>query len=211
MQLFVGLGNPGPEHAGQRHNIGFMAVDEIARAHSFSNERKRFQGATSEGVIGGKKVIILKPATFMNESGRSVGEAVRFYKLEPEGVTVFYDEIDLAAGKLRVKQGGGAAGHNGIRSIAAHIGEDFYRVRIGVGHPGERDRVVGHVLRDFSKEDKIWRDKLLDAIGEAAPLMANGDPSGFTTRIANIINPPIHKPKPEPEQLNSTEVSGDED
>lgn len=199
MQLFVGLGNPGPEHAGQRHNIGFMTVDEIARRHGFSNERRRFQGITSEGLIDGEKIIILKPQTYMNESGRSVGEALRFYKLPTDAVTVFYDEIDLAAGKIRVKQGGGAAGHNGIRSIDSHIGKDFYRVRIGVGHPGEKGSVVGHVLKDFSKADQVWRDQMLDAIAEAAPIMAAGDASGFTTRIANIINPPVHKPKPEQE------------
>ena len=153
MKLFVGLGNPGAEHALNRHNVGFMAVDAIAAAHGFPAWRKRFQGAASEAKLGGEQVLLFKPGTFMNASGRAVGEALRFYKLELADVVVFHDELDLAPGKVRVKTGGGVSGHNGLRSLSAHIGNDYVRVRIGVGHPGQRDLVVGHVLHDFAKSD----------------------------------------------------------
>ena len=167
MYLLVGLGNPGSEYENNRHNIGFMAVDEIVRRHGFAPARKRFQGLIGEGSLAGRKVMALKPQTFMNESGRSVGAAARFYKLRPEQIVVIHDELDLAPGKLRVKQGGGLAGHNGLRSLAAHIGRDFRRIRLGVGHPGDKDRVLGHVLRDFAKSDDAWLDPLLDAIAAA--------------------------------------------
>ena len=184
MQLFVGLGNPGSRYAGNRHNIGFMAVDAIASHHAFSAERMRFQGLVSEGLLDGEKVLALKPMTFMNESGRAVGEAVRFYRLEPGQVVVFHDELDLEPGKLRVKRGGGLAGHNGLRSIEAHIGNDFRRVRLGIGHPGDRERVLGYVLKDFAKSDAEWLEPMLWAIAEAAPLLAAGQDSKFASKVA---------------------------
>jgi len=158
VRLFVGLGNPGAKYAHNRHNVGFMALEQIAADHGFSPWRGKFQGAFSEGRLGREKVILLKPETFMNLSGQSVGEAMRFYKLEPEDVTVFHDELDLAPRKIRVKQGGGHAGHNGLRSIHQHIGPDYWRVRIGIGHPGHKDRVSGYVLHDFAKADADWLD-----------------------------------------------------
>ena len=197
MRLFVGLGNPGAKYARHRHNVGYVALDEIVRRHGFGAARSRFQGSLSEGSLAGEKILALKPQTFMNESGRSVGEAMRFYKLAPEDVVVIHDELDLAAGKIRAKLGGGVAGHNGLRSIAAHIGRDFRRVRIGIGHPGHKDRVSGYVLSDFAKADKTWLEPLIGAIAEAAPLLAQDDDSGFTTKVALILNPPEHKPAPD--------------
>lgn len=197
MRLFVGLGNPGAKYAGHRHNIGFMALDEIIRRHGFGPGRSRFQGLASEGNLAGEKILALKPQTFMNESGRSVGEALRFYKLAPEEIVVIHDELDLAAGKIRVKPGGGVAGHNGLRSIGSHIGRDFRRLRIGIGHPGHKDRVMGYVLSDFAKAEHTWRVPLIDAIAEAAPLLARDDDPGFATKVALILNPPEHKPAPE--------------
>ena len=198
MILLVGLGNPGEKYARQRHNIGFMAVDEIIRRHNFSPERKRFQGLICEGTLNGEKALVLKPQTYMNESGRSVGEAMRFYKLDPSDVVVMHDELDLPAAKVRIKTGGGAAGNNGIRSIASHIGAEFRRLRIGIGHPGDRARVSSHVLGDFAKADKAWVDPLLDAIAEAAPLLAEGKDSTFANKVHLILNPPQpKKPKPE--------------
>src|SRR5687767_3840507 len=161
MKLFVGLGNPGGEYAFHRHNVGFMAVDAIAASHSFPAWRKRFSGVAAEGKLGGETVLLLKPQTYMNESGRSVGEAIRFYKLDLADVIVFHDELDLAPGKIRVKRGGGVAGHNGLRSLTAHVGNDYWRVRIGIGHPGHRDLVTHHVLRDFAKADRDWLKPLL--------------------------------------------------
>ena len=182
MLLFAGLGNPGAKYANNRHNVGFMAADAIARRHSFAPWAKKFQAEIAEGRIGGEKVLLIKPQTFMNLSGQSVGEALRFYKLDPSAVTVFYDEIELAAGKVRVKRGGGAAGHNGIRSLDQHIGKDYRRVRIGVGHPG-KDLVHGHVLGDFAKADREWLDVLLDAIADHADYVARGDDNGFMNKI----------------------------
>ncbi|MGE0612619.1 MAG: aminoacyl-tRNA hydrolase [Hyphomicrobiales bacterium] len=184
MKLLAGLGNPGGEYARHRHNVGFMVADAIASAHGFGAWRSRFQGQVCEGRLGGESCLLLKPMTYMNESGRAVGEAMRFYKLGPGDVTVFYDELDLAPGKLRVKTGGGAAGHNGIRSIASHIGESFRRVRIGIGHPGDRSLVHGYVLHDFPKADREWLDPLLDAVAAAAPLIAKGDEANFMNEIA---------------------------
>ncbi len=184
MKLFVGLGNPGSGYAKNRHNVGFMAADRIAAAHSFGTWRQRFQGEVAEGRLGGEKCLLLKPATYVNESGRAAGEAMRFYKLDPQDVTVFYDELDLAPGKVRVKVGGGAAGHNGIRSLVSHVGADFTRVRIGIGHPGTRARVQGYVLHDFSKADKQWLEPLLDAIADAAPKLAEDDGPGFMNAVA---------------------------
>jgi len=200
----VGLGNPGEKYARQRHNIGFMAVDEIIRRHNFSPERKRFQGLICEGTLDGEKALILKPQTYMNESGRSVGEAMRFYKLEPSEVGVMHDELDLPAAKVRIKTGGGAAGNNGIRSIASHIGTEFRRLRIGIGHPGDRARVSGHVLGDFAKADKAWVDPLLDAIAEAAPLLAEGKDSTFANKVHRILNPPQPK-KPKSERQSQSD------
>ena len=194
MLLVVGLGNPGPEYAGNRHNIGFMAVDEIVRRHGFGSPRARFHGVTAEGTLGGEKVVALKPQTYMNDSGRSVAAAVRFYKLKPEQVIVIYDEIDLPLGKVRVKRGGGTGGHNGIRSIEAHVGPDFWRVRIGVGHPGHKDLVHRHVLNDFAKAEREEVAKVIDAVAEALPILAGGDENGFMNRVSVILNPPRPKP-----------------
>ena len=185
MKLFVGLGNPGTQYAFNRHNVGFMALDAIAAAHHFPAWRKRFSGLVCEGRLGGEQVLLLKPQTYMNESGRSAGEAMRFYKLDEEDVFVFHDELDLAPGKLRVKFGGGVAGHNGLKSMSAHLGNDYGRVRIGIGHPGHRDRVTGYVLHDFAKTDYDWLEPLLGAIGEAAPSLAKGAKDKFQTQVAH--------------------------
>lgn len=203
MILLVGLGNPGSKYTANRHNIGYLAVDEIARAHGFSAERARFQGLTTEGILDGpagrQKALILKPTTFMNESGRSVSEACRFFKIEPEDVIVFHDELDLVQGKVRAKAGGGLAGHNGLKSIRDHIGPYFRRVRIGIGHPGDRGRVSGHVLSDFRKADKQWVDPLITAIGDAAPLLLDDDDAKFMNKVALATQPPKPK-KEEPEK-----------
>jgi PTH1 family peptidyl-tRNA hydrolase len=183
MLLLVGLGNPGRHYAGHRHNIGFMAADEIHRRHGFQPWRARFEGELSEGLLGGEKTLILKPATYMNESGRSVGQAMRFYKLAPSDVVVIYDELDLPAGKLRLKTGGGTAGHKGLRSIEAHSGKDFRRLRLGIGHPGARELVNGYVLHDFAKADREWLEPLLAAVAEHAPLLAKGDDATFMNRV----------------------------
>lgn len=206
MILIVGLGNPGGKYTLNRHNIGYMAVDEIADVHNFSPERMRFQGMVREGTFetdeGRIKAIILKPTTFMNESGRSVGEAARFYKIPPEDIIVFHDELDLPAEKVKVKTGGGTAGHNGLKSIGSHIGKDFRRVRIGISHPGDRGRVSGHVLGDFAKSDHEWVDKLLTAIGKSAPQLAAGKDATFMNEVTLALRPepkPAHKKKPEQE------------
>jgi PTH1 family peptidyl-tRNA hydrolase len=183
MLLFAGLGNPGAKYANNRHNVGFMAADAIARRHSFSPWSRKFQAEIAEGKLAGEKVILIKPQTFMNLSGQSVGEAMRFYKLDASAVTVFYDEIDLASGKVRVKTGGGAGGHNGIRSLDQHIGKDYRRVRIGISHPGIKELVHGHVLGDFAKADKEWLEPLLEAIAASAELLAKGDDSSFMNRV----------------------------
>jgi PTH1 family peptidyl-tRNA hydrolase len=184
MLLFVGLGNPGGKYAYNRHNIGFLAVEDIAERHGFPPFRAKFQGAVAEGRLAGERVALLKPQTYMNESGRSVGEAMRFFKLIPEDVVVFYDELDLAPGKLRVKRGGGTGGHNGIRSIDRQIGPEFWRVRLGIGHPGHKDRVTGYVLSDFAKADEDWLDPLLEAIADAAPRLAERAPDKFMNEVA---------------------------
>jgi PTH1 family peptidyl-tRNA hydrolase len=185
MRMVVGLGNPGPKYRNNRHNIGFMAADEIVRRHRLSAPRSKFQGDISEGDIGGERVLVLKPATFMNESGRSVGDAVRFYKLAPEDIIVIYDEIDLAAEKIRVKQGGGHAGHNGLRSIDAHLGDkNYWRVRLGVGHPGDKSQVSNHVLGDFSKQDRVWVERELAAVADELPLLLSGQTNDFMSRVA---------------------------
>ena len=183
MRLFVGLGNPGPKFARNRHNVGFMAVDEIARRHGFAPWRRRFQGETSEGTLGTERVILLKPMTYMNESGRSVQEAASFFKIAPGDVTVFHDELELPPGKVRVKIGGGIAGHNGLRSISAHIGNDYRRVRLGIGHPGVKELVHGHVLSDFAKADNDWVTALCEAVAEHAGLVAKGTDATFANRV----------------------------
>lgn len=198
MLLFVGLGNPGAEHARNRHNFGYMAVDEIIRRHNFSTARKRFQGLVSEGRLDGEQVLALKPTTYMNESGRAVGEAARFYKLTTDQIVVFHDEVDLAAGKIRVKRGGGSAGHNGIRSLDRHIGNDYRRVRLGVGHPGSKHRVAKYTLSDFPKSDAEWVEDLIDAVADAAPLLAAGDDPGFATKVALLRRLPPPKPPEKP-------------
>jgi peptidyl-tRNA hydrolase, PTH1 family len=191
MLLLVGLGNPGPRYARQRHNIGFMAVDAVARAHRFGPWRGKFSSLVSEGLLGDVKVLLQKPQTFMNLSGHAVAEAARFYKTPLEQIVVCHDELDLVAGKVRIKTGGGVAGHNGLRSIAAQLGSpEFKRVRIGIGHPGDKERVTGHVLGDFSAEDREWVERLLEAFAEAAPLLAAGDDAGCMNRIALRMQPP---------------------
>ncbi|MBJ3762697.1 aminoacyl-tRNA hydrolase [Maribius pontilimi] len=189
MRLFVGLGNPGGKYAANRHNIGFMAVDRIAEDHGFPPFRAKFQGHVSEGRLGGQKVVLLKPDTFMNKSGQSVGEAMRFHKLDPSDVVVFHDEIDLAPGKLKAKTGGGHAGHNGLRSLHAHIGPDYARVRMGVGHPGHKDAVPGYVLRDFAKADQDWLDDMLRGVSDGAPALAQGDTAKFLNAVALRLSP----------------------
>jgi PTH1 family peptidyl-tRNA hydrolase len=184
MQIWAGLGNPGAQYAMQRHNVGFMAVDAVAEVHGFSPEKKGFQGWTREGRIGAEKILLLKPATFMNESGRSIGEAMRFYKLAVEDVTVLHDELDLAPFKVKVKTGGGTAGHNGLRSTEAHIGNPFRRVRIGIGHPGHKDRVTGHVLGNYAKAEMDPLSDMLGAIAAEAGWLAQGDDARFMNAIA---------------------------
>lgn len=190
MKLFVGLGNPGASYAGHRHNIGFMAVDRIAADHGFSPWRARFQALAAEGMLGGRKVWLLKPQTFMNLSGQAVGEAMRFYRLEPGDITVFHDELDLAPGKLRVKAGGGHAGHNGLRSLHQHIGEAYGRVRLGIGHPGHKDRVAGYVLSDFAKAEAGWLEDLLHGVSDGAAALARDDTAGFQNAVALRTAPP---------------------
>jgi|TARA_B110000114_G_scaffold150787_1_gene161810 PTH1 family peptidyl-tRNA hydrolase len=202
MKLFVGLGNPGDKYAHNRHNIGFMALDRIAEDHAFGPWRNKFQGQICEGKLGDKKVLLLKPTTFMNISGQSVGEAARFHKVPLDQITVFHDELDLAPGTMRLKQGGGHAGHNGLRSIQAHLGAEYARVRLGIGHPGHKDAVAGFVLRDFAKADQDWLAALLNGIGNGAAHLASGDGSKFMNAVALQTAPPrlskYPKPKPSP-------------
>lgn len=198
MLLFVGLGNPGRKYAMNRHNIGFMALDRMAGDHGFGPWKSKFQGQIAEGRLGSQKVLLLKPETFMNLSGQSVGEAMRFYKLEPGDVTVFHDELDLAPGKVRVKTGGGHAGHNGLRSIHAHIGEAYRRVRLGIGHPGRKDLVSHYVLQDFAKADADWLDDVLRGISDGAPELAADRPEKFLNAVALRVAPPRSSKTPAP-------------
>lgn len=207
MKLIVGLGNPGQKFEHNRHNVGFMAVDRIADRHGFGPFRRRFQGLVTEGRIGEERVTILKPQTFMNESGQSVGEAARFLKIDEEDVIVLYDEIDLFPGKLKAKLGGGNAGHNGLRSISAHLGNDYTRIRIGVGHPGRKELVAGYVLHDFSKSDQDWLDPLLDAIAKSAGLMAEGDLARFTAAVARELGGAEEPERKKPMKSSDRETS----
>jgi peptidyl-tRNA hydrolase, PTH1 family len=183
MLLFVGLGNPGARHAGNRHNVGFMVVETIAKRHGIGPWRRRFQGVAAEGTIGSERVQLLLPGTFMNESGRAVAEAAHFYKLGLSEIVVFHDELDLPPGKVRVKTGGGVAGHNGLRSISAHVGNDYRRVRIGIGHPGVKELVHPYVLSDFSKSDREWVDALCGVIADNAELLARGQDASFQNKV----------------------------
>ena len=196
MLLFVGLGNPGTKYAGNRHNIGFMAIDRIAARHSFPAFKKKFQGQLSEAVMNGEKVLLLKPETFMNDSGKSVAEAVRLYKLPLDNIIVFYDELDLVPGKLRMKTGGGLAGHNGLRSLKAHIGAGFRRARLGIGHPGHKDKVLGHVLKDFSKADAKWLPSFLEALADNADLLVTGADATYQNRVHEDMTAALSPPKP---------------
>ena len=208
-RLLVGLGNPGADASRHRHNVGFLAIDALAAAHGLGafRRRTRFHGEIAEGRVDSTAVLALKPQTYMNESGRAVGAAMRYHRLAPEAVIVLHDDVDLAAGKVRAKCGGGVAGHNGLRSIRAHIGADFWRVRIGIGHPGERDRMTGHVLSDFGAADRSWLTQTLDAIVDAFPQLMAGDASAFMSRVALLAPPPgadraqaggAKPPEPEP-------------
>ena len=183
MNLLVGLGNPGSVYSENRHNLGFMVVDEIHRRYDFAPYRLKFDGELSEGELGAAKVLLLKPTTFMNESGKCVGAAARFYKIAPDKLVVLHDEIDLAPGKVRVKIGGGMAGHNGLKSIGQHFGQEFWRVRIGIGHPGEKDLVTGYVLRDFAPTDRNWVSKIIDVIADAIPLLILGRDTEFMAKV----------------------------
>ena len=189
MLLLVGLGNPGRRYAKHRHNVGYRVVDEIARRHGFGPARKRFQGQAHDGKLGAEKCLLLKPETYMNRSGQAIGEAMRFYKLAPGDVVVIHDEIDLAPGKIRIKSGGGLAGNNGLKSVAEHIGRDFRRVRIGVGHPGHKDKVHRYVLSDFAKSDAAWLDDAIAAIAEAAEELVSGRDADFSNRLGLILKP----------------------
>ncbi len=201
MKLIVGLGNPGRQYAANRHNIGFMALDRLAADHGFTGWKARFQGQVAEGRLGEMRVVLLKPETFMNLSGQSVGEAMRYLKLEPADVTVLHDELDLAPGKMRLKTGGGHAGHNGLRSMIQHIGDGFHRVRLGIGHPGHKDAVAGYVLHDFGKTDQDWLDDLMRGISDGAAALAAGDGARFQNAVAARTAPPRNagREKPAPE------------
>ena len=193
--LIAGLGNPGSQYARNRHNAGFIVVDEIHAAHRFGPWKAKFEGFISEGMLGGRKTYLLKPQTYMNLSGDCVGPALRFFKLPLEALVVVHDEIDLAAGKLKVKTGGGDAGQNGLRSITATLGPDYRRVRVGIGHPGDKERVSGHVLQNFSADDIVWLKTLVEAMVQAAPLLARDDVTGFMSKVALLTQPPKPKKK----------------
>lgn len=199
MILVVGLGNPGSEYSQNRHNIGFMAADELVRRHSFGPWRAKFQGMLAEGSIDGVKVLALKPMTYMNLSGQSVAAAARFLKIPVEDVVVIHDELDVAPGRVKVKRGGGAGGHNGLKSIDAHLGQNYRRVRLGIGHPGDKDRVSGYVLADFAKAE-TWVTPLIDSVAEALPKLLAGDEAGFMNKVAVLTAPPKpKKDKPAPQ------------
>ncbi|MFQ5954101.1 MAG: aminoacyl-tRNA hydrolase [Kiloniellales bacterium] len=196
MLLLAGLGNPGPKYAGNRHNIGFMAVDEIVRRHAFARFRARFHALIATGVVAGRKVMAIKPLTFMNDSGRAVGAAMRFYRLAPADLVVIHDDLDLKPGKLKVKRGGGHAGHKGLESLDAHIGTDYWRVRVGIGHPGDKRLVEAYVLKDFAKEEQAPIRRLVEAIAEAWPCFVAGDENQFMNKVVWLTGPP--KPRRAP-------------
>jgi len=189
MLLLVGLGNPGNKHENNRHNIGFMAVDEIILRHNFSEPKIKFQGALYEGKLGSEKTLVLKPLTFMNLSGKSVSEVARFYKIPSKNIFVFYDELDLAPGKIKFKTGGGNAGHNGLRSLDQYINKEYHRIRLGIGHPGDKSLVSGHVLGNFSKNDEKWLDPLLDAVSRSAEKLTSGDGVDFLNEVGLLLKP----------------------
>jgi PTH1 family peptidyl-tRNA hydrolase len=195
MRLLVGLGNPGTEHVGNRHNIGFMALQEIARRHGFPPWRRRFQGVATEGSLGAERVLLLLPGTYMNESGRAVGDAAHFYKLPLSDIAVVHDELDLPPGKVRVKAGGGIAGHNGLRSITAHVGNDYRRVRIGIGHPGDKNLVYRYVLSDFAKDERPWVEALVEVIADNADLLARGEDNTFQNKVHLAMQAKGFEPK----------------
>ncbi len=199
MRLVVGLGNPGAGYAKNRHNIGFMAADAFVRRHSFGPWRAKFQGQLAEGMVAGDKVLVLKPETYMNLSGQSVAAAMRFHKIALADLVVLHDELDLPPGRLRVKKGGGAGGHNGLKSIDAHLGQDYWRVRIGIGHPGDKDRVTGHVLSDFHKAEEAWLAPMLDAMADALPLLLAGSDTQFMNKVNQLTAPPKPKKLKDPE------------
>ena len=207
MYVFAGLGNPGARYAKNRHNIGYLVADEIARRYGFEGfrSRNRLSADIAEGRVGDARVVLLKPTTFMNESGRALGAVMRYFKIEPAELFVFYDELDLAPGKLRLKFGGGSAGHNGIKSLRAHIGTDYWRVRMGIGHPGDKDQVSGYVLSDFSKADGAWVAKLVGATAQSAPLLLDDDKNDFMTRVALLA------PSPRPAQTETNEEEEPQD
>jgi PTH1 family peptidyl-tRNA hydrolase len=211
MKLFIGLGNPGAKYAGNRHNIGFMALDQIASDHGFSPWKKKFQGLVADGRLGREKVTLLKPETFMNLSGQAVGEAMRFYKVTPADVVVFHDELDLAPAKIKCKTGGGHAGHNGLRSIHQHIGAEYDRVRMGIGHPGHKDRVASYVLSDFAKADQNWLDDVVRGVGDGAVFLAEGDTSKFMNAVAMRTVPQRPKPKADKKTVKVVEQTPEPD
>lgn len=206
MRLFVGLGNPGKQYQLNRHNIGFMALDIIVERHKFSAWEKDFKGLVCKGKLGGENIVLLKPQTFMNLSGQSVQAAAAFYKILPDDIVVFHDELDLQGGKIRIKKGGGAAGHNGLRSIDEQLGSMYWRVRLGIGHPGMKEMVSGHVLGNFAEEDEKWLVPLLSGIGEYADRLAKGDTAGFMSKVAQTVDPP--KPK-EPKEPKNKETANE--
>jgi peptidyl-tRNA hydrolase, PTH1 family len=203
MRLLVGLGNPGPRHERNRHNIGFMAVNALLRRYEFRAMRNQFNARLAEGVVGDRRLLVLMPQTYMNESGAAVGPVARFYKIEPGAVAVIYDEVDLAPGKLRVKRGGGSAGHNGIRSIDAALGDDYWRVRLGIGHPGFKELVPHWVLQNFTAEEMKWVTPLTEAVAEAMPILIADDPAAFMSKVALILKPPRPKPAKPADQAKS--------
>jgi peptidyl-tRNA hydrolase, PTH1 family len=209
MLLLVGLGNPEPQYARHRHNLGFMALDQIALAHRFGAWRNRFSSLIGEGSLDAARVLLQKPQTYVNRSGYAVAQAMRFFKLPLQDLVVIHDELDLAAGKVRIKTGGGVAGHNGLRSIAAQLGSrDFRRVRVGIGHPGHKELVTSHVLGNFAADDRLWLEPLLAALASAAPLLAAGDDAGCMNKIALLMRPPKPESDPEPGSRPEPERSG---
>ncbi len=205
MMALAGLGNPGPNHAHNRHNVGFMAVDEIVRRHGFARYRSRFHALVAEGTVAGRRVLAMKPMTFMNESGRAIGAALRFYRLAPADLVVIHDELDLRQGQVKVKRGGGNAGHKGLADIDAHVGPDYWRIRLGIGHPGEKHLVNPHVLKDFGKQEAAAMHLLIQAVAEAWPLMVAGEADPFVNELALLTRPPTPKATAKPDPAPATD------